>query len=140
MTASTPVGAVPRQDSGAPAASADWRRLSPATVWAGAAVLAAAIGLPALIATAAVAFAGALVPWGLIIVPAAAVLIAALAGVDVLRLRRTRYRVTAERMEMDSGIVARSSRSIPRERIRSVDVSAPIWARWLGLCSVTVGT
>ncbi|MFC3996680.1 PH domain-containing protein [Nocardiopsis sediminis] len=140
MTAATPVGPAPRHDPGSPAVSAEWRRLSPATVWASVALLAAVIGLPAIVATAAVALAGALVPWGLTIVTAAAALIAALAGADALRLRRTRYRVTGERMEMDSGIVARTSRSIPRERIRSVDVSAPLWARVLGLCSVTVGT
>ncbi|MFC4563936.1 PH domain-containing protein [Nocardiopsis mangrovi] len=140
MTAAAPAGPAPRQDSGGTVEPADWRGLSPATVWAGAIVLAAVIGLPALVATAAVVLGGAPLPWPVVIVPAAVLLIGVLVGLDALRLRRTRYRVTGERLEMESGIVARSSRSIPRERIRSVDVSAAIWVRVLGLCTVTVGT
>ncbi|MBB6171497.1 putative membrane protein [Nocardiopsis mwathae] len=124
----------------APCAEPAWRALSPLTAWAGAVALAVVLGLPALIATAVIALLDGLPPWAAVIVPATALLVAGLVGIDLLRLRLTRYRVTGQRVEMYTGILARSYRSIPRERIRSVDVNAPVWARPFGLCGVVVGT
>jgi putative membrane protein len=125
--------------AGAATAPEAWRRISPLTVWADLIVLTAVIAVPAVLLTGVLAFVGAL-PWGLLPLPAAVVLIGLVMATEVLRYRATRYRVTAERLEMESGVLARSARSVPLERVRTVDVTAPIWARVLGLCSVTAAT
>lgn len=121
-------------------AAVRWQGLSPLSVWAntvGGALVIVPIAL-------AVTVTFALTPmawwWSLVPVPAAVLFIAGATYVDLLRLRRIRYRVTGERMEMRSGIIAKAHRSIPRERVRSVDVAAPLYARVFGLCTVTVGT
>ncbi|MBE2999384.1 PH domain-containing protein [Nocardiopsis sp. HNM0947] len=117
-----------------------WQGLSRLSVWANT-VGGALVIIPIAIA---VTVTFALVPmawwWALLPVPAAVLFIAGATYVDLLRLRRIRYRVTDERMEMRSGIIAKAHRSIPRERVRSVDVAAPLYARVFGLCTVTVGT
>lgn len=51
-----------------------------------------------------------------------------------------RYRVTAERLQVRSGIVVRNHRSIPRDRIRSVDATASPLHRAFGLVTVKIGT
>ncbi|WP_084956912.1 PH domain-containing protein [Thermoactinospora rubra] len=72
---------------------------------------------------------------------AAAVLVVAGALVlDVLWLRATRWRLTGERLELRSGILHRKHRSVPRERIRSVDLKADPVLRLFGLAAVKVGT
>ncbi|ASU83806.1 hypothetical protein CDO52_14360 [Nocardiopsis gilva YIM 90087] len=136
----TAAGAARTSADGPAAIDPGWRALSPLTVWILAVILAVFVGLPALVATVVVAAIDGLLPWAVLILPATVLLIAGLVGVDALRLRLTRYRVTDERMEMYTGIVAKSYRSIPRERIRSVDVNAPLWARPFGLCGVVIGT
>lgn len=49
-----------------------------------------------------------------------------------------RYQIGAERFELRKGIVRRSWRTIPLERIRGVDVSAPPLHRLLGLAVVKI--
>jgi putative membrane protein len=66
------------------------------------------------------------------------VLVVVLAG--VLRWLTTRYRITNERVELSSGLLFRNARSIPRDRIRSVDVTAGPVHRLFGLSVVTIGT
>src|ERR671917_1032965 len=66
------------------------------------------------------------------------VLVVVLAG--VLRWLTTRYRITNERVELRSGLLFRSARSIPRDRIRSVDITAGPVHRLFRLSVVTVGT
>jgi putative membrane protein len=66
------------------------------------------------------------------------VLVVVLAG--VLRWLTTRYRITSERVELCSGLLFRSARFVPRDRIRSVDVTAGPVHRLFGLSVVTVGT
>ncbi|MGH3886596.1 MAG: PH domain-containing protein [Pseudonocardiaceae bacterium] len=68
----------------------------------------------------------------------AGVLAVVLAG--VLRWVTTRYRITSERVELRSGLLFRSARSVPRDRIRSVDVTAGPVHRLFGLSVVTIGT
>ncbi len=68
----------------------------------------------------------------------AGVLAVVLAG--VLRWFTTRYRITGERVELRSGLLFRSARSVPRDRIRSVDVTAGPVHRLFGLSVVTIGT
>ncbi|MDQ4093559.1 MAG: PH domain-containing protein [Actinomycetota bacterium] len=66
------------------------------------------------------------------------VLVVVLAG--VLRWVTTRYRITSERVELRSGLLFRNARSVPRDRIRSVDVTAGPVHRLFGLSVVTIGT
>jgi putative membrane protein len=66
------------------------------------------------------------------------VLVVLLAG--VLRWLTTRYRITSERVELRSGLLFRTARSIPRDRIRSVDVTAGLVHRLFRLSVVKIGT
>lgn len=69
---------------------------------------------------------------------AAAGLVGAL--LDLKRWRTTRYRITAQRVEMHSGWLARKHRTVARERIRSVDSSARLFPRLFGLRTVHIGS
>jgi putative membrane protein len=62
------------------------------------------------------------------------------AGTGVLRWLTTRYRVTAERVEVHSGLVFRQHRSVPRDRVRTVDVTSNPLHRLFRLAVVRVGT
>lgn len=66
------------------------------------------------------------------------VLVVLLAG--ALRWFTTRYRITSERVELRSGLLFRSARSVPRDRIRSVDVTAGLVHRLFRLSVVQIGT
>ncbi|MGH3978518.1 MAG: PH domain-containing protein, partial [Pseudonocardiaceae bacterium] len=68
----------------------------------------------------------------------AAVVLVVLAG--VARWFTTRYRVTEERVELRSGLLVRSERSVPRDRIRTVDLTAGPVHRLFGLSVLKVGT
>jgi len=68
---------------------------------------------------------------------AAAVLVV-LAGIG--RWFTTRYRVTDERVELRAGLLVRSSRSVPRDRVRTVDLTAGPVHRMFGLSVLKVGT
>ncbi|WP_225796081.1 PH domain-containing protein [Streptomyces aculeolatus] len=61
-------------------------------------------------------------------------------AVDALRLRHTRYRVGAERVELRTGVLFTNRRSLPRDRIRTVDLTAHPLLRLLGLVKVRIGT
>ncbi|MEU6718393.1 PH domain-containing protein [Nonomuraea sp. NPDC046802] len=77
-------------------------------------------------------------PWWLqapVPVPVLAVI-----GYEALRWMKTRYRLTAEHIEVKTGLLVRRHRSIPRQRVRSVDVMAHPLQRVLGLATVQVGT
>lgn len=76
----------------------------------------------------AVAFAGIVVVSGL----------AAL--VDLMRWRYTTYRVTDERVELRYAWVLHKLRSVPRERVRTVDLTANPLQRVFGLAKVKIGT
>lgn len=65
---------------------------------------------------------------------AAVVLVAA----GVLRWRTTRYRITGERVELHTGFFNRQRRSVPRDRIRTVDTTAKLLHRLFGLSVVQV--
>ncbi len=58
----------------------------------------------------------------------------------VLRWRFTQYRVTADRVELHSGWLRRQRRSVPRDRIRTVDLTARLEHRIFGLSVVKVGS
>lgn len=131
----------PEQDvpTGADEAGDDWLGLSSLSVWANTAIVALFMVPSAIVATVVLVVVDQPL-WALLPLPATGAFIALMTYLDMLRLRAVRYRVTADRMEMRSGIIAKAYRSIPRERVRSVDVAAPIYVRVFGLCTVTVGT
>ncbi|NMH90168.1 PH domain-containing protein [Pseudonocardia bannensis] len=56
----------------------------------------------------------------------------------VVRWRTTRYRVTEDRVELHSGWLRRQQRSVPRDRIRTVDLTAKLLHRIFGLSVVRV--
>ncbi|MET0133540.1 MAG: PH domain-containing protein, partial [Kibdelosporangium sp.] len=52
----------------------------------------------------------------------------------------TRYRVTETHVELHSGMVVRKRRSLSRDRVRAVDMSADVFHRLFGLSEVVIGT
>jgi putative membrane protein len=61
-------------------------------------------------------------------------------GISTMRLITTRYRITADRVELRSGLLFRSHRSVPNDRIRSVDRDAKPVHRLFGLTTLRIGT
>jgi uncharacterized membrane protein YdbT with pleckstrin-like domain len=59
---------------------------------------------------------------------------------SVVRYCTTRYRITGERIYLRHGLLSQKVLSVPRDRIRSVDLSAHVVYRILGLRKVSVGT
>lgn len=99
--------------------------------------VAVAAGVPTTIGISSGTSLGVALAW---VLPGAALLIGVVTAYDVLRLRHTRYRVTGSRVQYESGIVFKTRRSLARERIRSVDVTANPLHRIFGLSRVKVGT
>ncbi|HEY5249542.1 MAG TPA: PH domain-containing protein, partial [Dermatophilaceae bacterium] len=60
--------------------------------------------------------------------------------VSVLRWVTTTYRITAEQVQLRTGLVQRRTISTPADRVRSVDVTASALHRVLGLAKVEIGT
>jgi putative membrane protein len=73
-----------------------------------------------------------------VVVPA--VLLALLVGLPlgILSWWRFRYRVAGGRLELHSGVLSRSVRTIPLERVRGLDITEPFLHRVLGLVRVEV--
>jgi putative membrane protein len=61
-------------------------------------------------------------------------------GLGLLRWFTTTYRIGPERVELRRGLLRRRVLSVPRDRIRTVDVTAHAMHRLLGLAKVKVGT
>jgi putative membrane protein len=59
---------------------------------------------------------------------------------SIVRYCTTRYRITGERIYLRRGLLNQKVLSVPRDRIRSVDLSAHVIYRVLGLRKVMVGT
>jgi putative membrane protein len=57
----------------------------------------------------------------------------------VLRWRFTQYRITPDRVELHSGWLRRQRRSVPRDRIRTVDLTSRLEHRIFGLSVVKIG-
>ncbi|MDO5661879.1 MAG: PH domain-containing protein [Brachybacterium sp.] len=66
-----------------------------------------------------------------------AVLVLAI-GLSALAWWRFRYEVAADGVRIYSGIITRSTRSAPRDKIESVSVERPLLARLLGLAKVRI--
>ncbi|WNI25416.1 PH domain-containing protein [Streptomyces sp. ITFR-16] len=118
----------------------DWRSLDRRTVWLTALVtagVAAGAAVPTTLGLSGRFGFGTAVAW---VLTGAALLIAGSAGADYVRWRRTRYRVGADRVELHTGLLLVKKRSLARERIRSVDLTAHPVQRVLGLVTVRIGT
>lgn len=74
-------------------------------------------------------------PWwfGLIAVAGAIAL-------GVMRWATTRYRVTTEHLQLRTGLLSRNTLTTPVDRVRTVDVTASLLHRVLGLAEVKIGT
>ncbi|MFF1958450.1 PH domain-containing protein [Streptomyces sp. NPDC058220] len=121
-------------------AEQEWRRLDRRTLLVTAAVMAGVVlgaGVPA-----AIGMAGGMPLWKALawVLAGAVALIACGTGGDYVRWRRTRYRIGPERAELHTGLFLVRRRSLARERIRSVDLTAHPLLRVLGLVKVRIGT
>lgn len=58
----------------------------------------------------------------------------------LVRWRTTRYRITPDRVELHSGLVQRKRVSVPRDRIRTVDLTSTFLHQVFALSVVKVGT
>ena len=72
-------------------------------------------------------------PWGLIGT-------AAVIALGISRWVTTRYRITPTVIEVRKGLLQRKHLTVPRDRVRTVDVSAHPLQRLLGLVKVQIGT
>ncbi|TIC86735.1 hypothetical protein E8D34_10835 [Nocardioides sp. GY 10113] len=61
-------------------------------------------------------------------------------AIGVIRYLTTEYRVTADRVELRRGLLERRTTSAPLDRVRSIDLTATLPHRVLGLTTVVVGT
>ncbi|MFJ2945278.1 PH domain-containing protein, partial [Streptomyces sp. NPDC087310] len=132
-----PAGATGAEATGA---EAPWRRLDRRTLLVTALVLAGVVlgaGLPTAVGMAGRMPPGEAVAW---VVAGAALLVVAGTGGEYVRWRRTRYRIGPERAELHTGLFLVKRRSLARERIRSVDLTAHPLLRILGLVKVRIGT
>jgi putative membrane protein len=109
-----------------------WRRLDRRTLGVTAVLLvgaAVSAGTPIAIGTRS--------PW---LLPAAVLLVGGGVLADYVRWRHTRFRCTAERLETEFAFVAHTRKSLPRERIRTVDLTANPLHRAFGVAVLTIGT
>ncbi|TXS51052.1 PH domain-containing protein [Streptomyces sp. t39] len=119
---------------------APWRRLHRRTVLARCLVMlgvAGSAGLPVLLG-----LLGGRPFWQALawVLAGGVVLVGAVTAADGVRVHRTGYRIGPERVELRSGLLLVKRRSLPRERIRSVDLTAHVLLRLLGLVQVRIGT
>lgn len=119
------------ESSPSPALPDDWQVLNrriihAAVIWAAAIVLGA---------VAVMLWRGA--PWWALALPLP---VFAIVGYEALRWENTSYRITDDQVEIKTGVIELKHQSIPRERLRSVDVSANPINRLLGIATVEFGT
>src|SRR4051812_32304471 len=60
--------------------------------------------------------------------------------IGLVRWATTRYRITPAQIQVRHGLFGRSVRTVPRDRVRSVDLTSHLMHRLLGLTRVAVGT
>ncbi|GAB3436289.1 PH domain-containing protein [Actinophytocola sediminis] len=118
-----------------------WQRLHPRTVAVSALTVAgvtAGIGVPIVFG---ILRRGSPAGIVLLIAAGAVVVVTGLAALaDWLRWRHSSYRVTEERVELRYAWVVHTLRSIPRDRVRTVDLMANPLLRAFGLTKVKIGT
>jgi putative membrane protein len=116
----------------APAADVPWRRLDPRMLVVGPLTNLAQL-LPVVVIVLLTGRSGGLDQVAYAVGGAAVVVLA-----GVVRWRTTRYRITDERVELHTGLLRRQRRSVPRDRIRTVDLTASLVHRVFGLSVVQV--
>ncbi|UOX89883.1 PH domain-containing protein [Amycolatopsis sp. FBCC-B4732] len=110
----------------------EWRRLDRRTLGVTALVtagIAVSAGIPVAIGTRSL--------W---LVPAAVLFVGLGVLGDYVRWRATRFRCTPERLELEFRFAAHTRKSLPRERIRTADLTANPLHRAFGVAVLTVGT
>ncbi|TCP46768.1 putative membrane protein [Tamaricihabitans halophyticus] len=112
----------------------DWQRLDRRTIAVTAVYL---VGI-AVAVGASLHFRSELPGW--LIWSGAAVLVIGVVGFDVVHWWKTQYRITEQRFEVHTGVLFRNRRSIPVDRIRSVDSTANPIQRAFGVAVVKIGT
>jgi putative membrane protein len=119
----------------------EWQRLDRRTLWLTAIYL-IGLSLAAGVPTALLLLQGGAAAWLVLLVVGGAAVVLVSHGVliDWVRWWYTEYRVTEERVERRFTFVFHTHKSVPRERVRSVDVKATIVHRLLGLATVRIGT
>ncbi|MEV0677967.1 PH domain-containing protein [Actinosynnema sp. NPDC050436] len=71
---------------------------------------------------------------------AGAGVIGAIVLFGLLRWMTTRYRITDDQVEITTGLLVRKRLAVPRDRIRTVDLTAKLGHRLFGLSAIRVGT
>lgn len=66
--------------------------------------------------------------------------VAVVVGLGVTRWFTTTYRVTPAQIQVRRGLLSRGTLSVPRDRVRTVDVTSHLMHRLLGLSRITIGT
>jgi putative membrane protein len=66
--------------------------------------------------------------------------VGAVVGLGLTRWFTTTYRVTEQQVQVRRGLLRRETLTVPRDRVRTVDVTASPLHRVLGLAKVSVGT
>jgi putative membrane protein len=61
-------------------------------------------------------------------------------GLGFLHWVTTRYRITRDQVELHTGLVVRKRLAVPRDRIRTADLTAKLGHRIFGLSAIRVGT
>lgn len=115
-----------------PAAPTDWQRLDPRMLLVHP-IRELIRFLPALLALVVAGTASGGPPWQLL-----GVALPVLLG--VLRYLTTRYRVADGRVELRRGLLSRKVTSTPLDRVRTVDLTASVTHRLLGLTTLRIGT
>ncbi|MCG8921210.1 PH domain-containing protein [Lentzea sp. CC55] len=75
--------------------------------------------------------------WRLI---ASGVTVAAILAFSYLIWRTTKYRITDDQVELHTGLLTRKQLAVPRDRIRTVDLTSKPGHRIFGLSAVRIGT
>ncbi|MDI5981342.1 PH domain-containing protein [Amycolatopsis magusensis] len=123
-----------------PETAEPWRKLDRRTIYVSALAL-AGVAIGAGVPTG-IGIASGSSPWVALawVLPGAALLIVVGTVADYLRWLKTRYRIGPERAELHTGVLLVKRRSLARERIRNVDLTANPLLRVFGLVTVKIGT
>ncbi|MGW4215088.1 PH domain-containing protein [Lentzea sp. NPDC004789] len=94
-------------------------------------------GIALLVPIAVLLFTGNGEPWRL---GASGVTVALILSVSYFAWRTTKYRITDEKVELHTGLLTRKQLAVPRDRIRTVDLTSKPGHRIFGLSAVRIGT
>lgn len=118
-----------------------WQQLDRRTVWVSAVILAGlAVGAGVPTTTGVVGGGGSLWITLAFVIPGAILLIVGGTVADYFRWYKTSYRVTDTNVELRTGFFQRKHRSVHRDRVRTVDLSAHPIHRIFGVTKVSIGT